>query len=135
MRCEPARSSFLGSPATSVIRGEPDPEVCKTCFFAAHRCYSFRSASERILNMQVGQKDRRVRHRQRSRSPEDQLLWTGRYRVYRENGYISQPSAIPTSTNIANDQAAYFTRSIGLRRPKVPKAREMTSANSSSDCR
>jgi hypothetical protein len=53
--------------------------------------------------------------------------------LHRENGYISQPNAIPTNTNMANDHAAYFTRSIGFRRPSVPNASEMISANSSND--
>lgn len=53
--------------------------------------------------------------------------------AYREKGYIAQPIRTATRMNIRNDQAAYLMRSTGRRRPSVPNAREIISANSNMD--
>jgi len=49
---------------------------------------------------------------------------------YLEKGYIAQPIPTPISRNRNNDQMMYFTRSFVRRRPKNPKATEMSSAKS-----
>jgi len=43
---------------------------------------------------------------------------------------MAQPIATPTSKNKKRDQTMYFTRSMGRRRLKKPKATEMIKANS-----
>jgi hypothetical protein len=47
-----------------------------------------------------------------------------------EKGYISQPMAIASAKNQKKHHKAYLIRRWSRRRPKVPKAMEMSSAKS-----
>lgn len=48
--------------------------------------------------------------------------------LYRENGYITQAIPMPTNRNNRKDHKMYLTRSFGWRRPRNPKATEITAA-------
>jgi len=50
--------------------------------------------------------------------------------LHRENGNISHPIPTPTTRKRKNDHRMYLMRSFGRRRPKNPKAIEITTANS-----
>src|SRR5713101_3624117 len=51
-----------------------------------------------------------------------------------ENGYIAHPIPTPISRKRNSDHTMYFTRSIGCRRLRKPKAMEISTAKSSRDC-
>src|SRR5271165_3464293 len=57
-------------------------------------------------------------------------LVIGRAMRQRENGYMAQAMPTPTARKRKKDHRMYLTRSEGLRRPRKPKATEMTAAKS-----
>src|SRR5689334_21610953 len=51
-----------------------------------------------------------------------------------ENGYIAQPMPTPTNRKRNRVHRMYFRRSIGRRRPRNPKATEITKAKITKAC-
>src|SRR5208283_1556893 len=54
--------------------------------------------------------------------------WNVRCEIQREKGNMAQPMPMPTARKRNSDQRMYLMRSLGRRRPRKPKATEMTTA-------
>src|SRR5215831_5717556 len=53
----------------------------------------------------------------------------------REKGNMAQAMPMPTTKKRSSDHKIYFTRSFGRRRPRNPKAIEITTENSKNACK
>lgn len=66
--------------------------------------------------------------KKRALPPVEMTGWIVDGAFYREKGYITQAIPMPTNRNSTKDHKIYLTRSFGWRRPRNPKATEMTAA-------